>query len=264
MLYFQYGQSRQDEEWAASFEVARASARLPTLGAAEKQQALLGNTLLDKSVEAALAVPAEGGDFSLENPEKSLLWNMPSIQFLKIMYPTFVVSFDQCCFGSLHFKPTTVLTSQALLQALSARCKGGHKHVPLKGKVWNKKDRKWVFRTKAAQVYPKPLCEAIAQKVSGVFFEDCPQFAQSFLLRSLDRKRPLGMSKAWLQHRQNRSAMLAQAASYQLKRGAVKPLLDVECEPGDAKHVRFEDLRTCCVKTGPGNEKNGKYSGVMI
>ena len=151
---------------------------LPTLGAAEKQQALLGNTLLDKSVEAALAVLAEGGDFSLENPEKSLLWNMPPIQFLKIMYPTFVVSFDQCCFGSLHLKPTAVLTSQALLQALSARCKGGHKHVPLKGKVWNKKDREWVFRTKAAQVYPKPLCEAIAQKVSGVFFEDCPQFAQ--------------------------------------------------------------------------------------
>ena len=104
---------------------------LPTLGSAEKQQALLGNTLLDKSVEAALAVMAEGGDFSLENPEKSLLWNMPSIQFLKIMYPTFVVSFDQCCFGSLHLKPTTLLTSQDLLQALSARCKGGHKHVPL-------------------------------------------------------------------------------------------------------------------------------------
>ena len=207
---------------------------LPTLDAAEKQQALLGNTLLDKSVEAALAVLAEGGDFSLENPERSLLWNMPSIQFLKIMYPTFVVSFDQCCFGSVHLKPTTLLTSQALLQALSARCKGGHKHVPLKGKVWNKKDRKWVFRTKAAQVYPKPLFEAIAQKVSGVFFEDCPQFAQSFLLRSADRKRPLGMSEAWLQHRQNRSVMLAQAAGYQLKRGAVKPLLDVECEPGDA------------------------------
>ena len=47
---------------------------LPSLGLAEKQQALLGNMLLDKSVEAALAVLAEGGDFSLENPrEKSSL-----------------------------------------------------------------------------------------------------------------------------------------------------------------------------------------------
>ena len=150
---------------------------LPFLAAVEKQQAQLGNMFLDKSVEAALAVLAEGGDFSLENREKSLLWNMPSIQFLKIMYPTFVVSFDQCCFGSLHLKPTTLLTSQALLQALSARCKGGHKHIPLEGKVWNKKDRKWVFRAKAAQVYPKPLCEAIAKHVSSAFFEDCPQFA---------------------------------------------------------------------------------------
>ena len=37
-----------------------------------------------------------------------------------------------------------------------------------------------------------------------------------------------------MERRQNRSAMLAQAAGCQLKRGSVKPLLDVECEPGDA------------------------------
>ena len=132
------------------------------------------------------------------------------------------------------FLAPEALTSQAHLQVLAARCKGGHKRIALKGKVWNKKDRKWVFRAKAAQVYPKQLCEAIAKQVSCAFFEDCPQFAQSFLLRSIDRKRPLGLHRAWMEHRQARSVMLAQAAGYQLKRGSVKPLLDVECEPGDA------------------------------
>ena len=46
---------------------------LPLLAAAERRQAELGNTLLDKSVEAALAALAEGGHFSLENPERSPL-----------------------------------------------------------------------------------------------------------------------------------------------------------------------------------------------
>ena len=93
LLDLQHGQSSENEALG-----------LPLLASSERQQAELGNMLLDKSVDAALAVLAGAGDFSLENPEKSLLWNMPAIQYLKIMYPTFVVSFDQCCFGSLHLK----------------------------------------------------------------------------------------------------------------------------------------------------------------
>lgn len=42
------------------------------------------------------------------------------------------------------------------------------------------------------------------------------------------------MSKFWKPHRQARSAGLAQSAGYQLKRGAVKPLLDIECSAGQA------------------------------
>ena len=65
---------------------------------------------------------------------------------------------------------------------------------------------------------------------------DLPQFKASFALTdaSSDRKRPLGSQRAWLEHRQHQAARLAAASGYQLKRGALKPLLQIECEPGQA------------------------------
>ena len=51
---------------------------------------------------------------------------------------------------------------------------------------------------------------------------------------SSSRKRSLGSHRTWLQHRQHQAAQLAAASGYQLKRGALKPLLQIECEPGQA------------------------------
>ena len=62
-----------------------------------------------------------------------------------------------------------------------------------------------------------------------------PQFAPSFALVSKDvRKRPVGQQVKWKDHRQRLTALKAVASGYQLKRGALKPLLDVETEPGTA------------------------------
>ena len=44
----------------------------------------------------------------------------------------------------------------------------------------------------------------------------------------------MGSCKPWLGHKQEESALKALWAGYQLKRGAAKPLLHVEMEPGQA------------------------------
>ena len=66
--------------------------------------------------------------------------------------------------------------------------------------------------------------------------EPVQHFTDTFLLTTpeSERKRPLGNSANWHGHRQEESAQKALAAGYQLKRGAAKPLLEVEMEPGQA------------------------------
>eukprot|EP00435_Cladocopium_sp_Y103_P025489 s1800_g6.t1 len=112
----------------------------------------------------------------------------------------------------------------------------GHRHVKLKGKVWDPKTGKWVFRTKGAQVYPWILCATMAEAVAALYEDALAHLAPSFALSTpaADRKRPLGSGKPWPGHRQEVSAAKAQWAGYQLKRGATKPLFEFEMEPGQA------------------------------
>ena len=90
---------------------------------------------------------------------------------------------------------------------------------------------RWVFKTKLAQVYPEREWVSI---IGSFWYDQCPQFADSFQLLSTDRKRPVGQPLRWRDHRQGVTALKAEAAGYHVKRGARKPLLDTETEPGTA------------------------------
>ncbi|CAE7771734.1 unnamed protein product [Symbiodinium sp. CCMP2592] len=168
------------------------------------------NLLMQRSIDLLEATIVAGGDASLENPLTSLLWQVPDIQQLKVRFHLYNLDLDQCEFGK-------------------------HKHLPLKGKV-RQANGSWVFATKPAQEYPLPLCAALAQMVEQVVHACLPQFQASFELVApkQDRKRKLGQAVNWKGHRQEQAARLAASSGYQLKRGAAKPLLDVECEPGVA------------------------------
>ena len=93
-----------------------------------------------------------------------------------------------------------------------------------------------VYRTKLAQVYPHDMCQALASAVAMMVQDPWSHLSPSFQLKGKanDRKRPLGQEVAWKMHRQHKTALAAVAAGYQLKRGAMKPLPEVECEPGQA------------------------------
>ena len=196
--------------------------------------ALLGNLFLLRTAELALAVFQAGGDFSIENPLLSLLWVTPVMRSLSLRARTLDVDFDQCMFGAPSMKPTRLRVSHEALAIVGCSCDGSHIHERLQGKVWDPKRNKVVFRTKLAQEYPFDLCASMALAVQMIWSASLSKFAASFELTALDRKRPLGTAALWSGHRQEQTAARALQAGYQLKRGALKPLLEFEMEIGQA------------------------------
>ena len=196
--------------------------------------AMLGNFFAERTVEAAEAVVRAGGDFSIENPRWSLLWCTIWIRRLMREARTFQVDFDQCAFGAASMKPTRILMSHQRLQAgLARKCPGNHVHEVLKGKVWSDQFGKVVFRSKLAQVYPHPMCSQMAHDIESLWSRPLEHFAPFVSLSSNeDRKRPIGQQILWKEDKQHNTALAAVASGYQLKRGALKPLLEIETSPG--------------------------------
>ena len=194
-----------------------------------------GNLFVERTMEACAGVVLMGGDFSIENPEKCLLWHTPRFCWLLKFARAWLLSFDQCAWGAPSVKPTSLCVTHAAFQPLHRRCPGTHVHEVLQGQVFSELLGKVVFRTKLAQEYPHQMCSALAQAVFDIWQRPLQLMLPSFgLLSSGKRKRPLGQSVRWDGHRQQSTAALAAASGYQLKRGALKPLLDIECEPGQA------------------------------
>ena len=209
---------------------------LPSLTGLNACIVFLGNLFKERTCEACLAIVNLGGDFSIENPLHSLLWATPSIQALIWNARAWEVDLDQCAFGAPSRKPTKILMSDQRMQAaLQRSCPGNHKHQVLKGKVWSDQFQRVVYRTKLAQVYPWDLCNQMAEDIKALWTRPFSQLQASFELKSLDkRKRAVGQVIPWKVHRQQRTALSATAAGYQLKRGALKPLIDIETDPGEA------------------------------
>ena len=169
---------------------------LPDLQGHNLAIAQLGNWFTDRTVEAAVAVVRAGGDFSIENPLWSLLWQTQLIKKLVQEARTFAVDFDQCAFGAASQKPTRILMSNQKLQAgLSLLCPRDHVHEVLKGKVWSDQFGKVVFRTKLAQVYPQRMCVQMAHDIASLWTAPLDHLLPSFQLESNEvRKRPLGQA----------------------------------------------------------------------
>ncbi|CAL1156872.1 unnamed protein product [Cladocopium goreaui] len=160
-----------------------------SLDNANRQPGLFGQFFfLERAVQACFLVFSLGGDFLIENPLLSLLWLTPQLTLL---------------------------------------VRRGHVHKKLKGKLWDPQQERMVFKTKQAQEYPLALCATIAQQI---FAHQFSHFHKTFQLRvpGADRKRALHSAKEWAGHRQAETASKALAAGYQLKRGAAKPLFEIE------------------------------------
>ena len=237
-----YSSARQDDGGPPPLRSSEWPMGLPTLSEFNAALVFLGNVFLFKSVELCSLVFWAGGDFSIENPLLSLLFLTDSMQQLSRDTRALALDFDQCAFGAPSRKPTRLLCSTELLHDVQVACPGGHKHIKLKGKVWDATQQRMVFKTKQAQIYPWALCATIAQAVASLAEDPTQHLHPSFQLTvpAAERKRPVGSEKPWVEHRQAQSALRAQWAGYQLKRAAAKPLLSVEMEPGVAVQAALE------------------------
>ena len=147
-----------------------------------------------------------------------------------------------------------------LLGTAAVLCPGGHVHKKLKGKLWDPQQERMVFKTKQAQEYPLALCATIAQQI---FAHQFSHFHKTFQLRvpGADRKRALHSAKEWAGHRQAETASKALAAGYQLKRGAAKPLFEIEPEPGEAVQFALQLVHPFSRPAPAGSARRGHPLG---
>lgn len=127
---------------------------LPGLAPHGRSKVEAGNMFMEISAKLIQACRAAHIGWSLENPAGSYLWLMPPIAALCEQAGVRRYELDVCQFGSPHMKPTAIVPNMDL-QAIALRCDKAvrpHDHAPLVGKV--KKNNKWIYRAKLAQVYP--------------------------------------------------------------------------------------------------------------
>ena len=98
----------------------------------------------------------------VENPDGSFLWLQP--RWVMSGWALFegAYRFDMCRFDALWRKRTRIITNTELA-GVRQLCLGGHEHVHLRGR--SKFHRlNW---TRVAQVYPKKLCEKVADALAS-------------------------------------------------------------------------------------------------
>ena len=204
----------------------------------------------------ALAAIHHHKQFSVEQPVSSTLFHLPEIIRLQSRSDVFPVLLDQCAYALMDRRtglaiqaPTKILTNCLALRDLTRTCPGDHAHVPSRREQDVKKAR-------IPQPYPSPLARRwIALWIDGFHQRALPLFQQPSWRRSTrvtiphnKRKRELGSTPVYVEHRQFRTARAAAATGQQLRKGALPPILSKEVEPGEAIRIvrdtkfPFDDL----------------------
>ena len=132
---------------------------------------VLGNLLLSHSLLIIEACRRHGVRWSLENPQRSLLWAMPKVKSLLSRAEVRVVEFDQCMYGlkdplgDFYKKPTRLVGNLTHLESLACSCDKSHRHQEVLGSVKHKGT--WVTRSSLAGAYPSQLAESLARVVTN-------------------------------------------------------------------------------------------------
>ena len=149
---------------------------VPILSKGDQEKVRLGTLFLDITLQLCAALASVGAFWSIENPATSMLWLMPQmVEFCNRFSPT-RIELHMCAFGSLHFKPTSFLTSAKNLVPIGRLCPGisnSHARDALTGTVLI--EGRQVYKTKLAQVYPHTLCEAYALSTTALLSLQLPE-----------------------------------------------------------------------------------------
>lgn len=107
----------------------------------------------------------EGRYFTFEQPQGSRAWDLEAVKEMAMKQGVQIPTMHRCMYGlwardaegaAMAYKPTMMVTNhEAVAEAVSRRCTGGHRHAHLVGKT---------ACTKAAQ-HPKEMCEVVPNAV---------------------------------------------------------------------------------------------------
>ena len=151
----------------------------PNLAQRQWQQCLIGSRLIRFMLEALLGLAKTGGAGFMEHPQFPLwaarkdpasVWTCRAVRLLRTLECIGVTSFDQCTFGSVAVKPTTILHLRlpkfrqiALRGGMGGRCPhAAGTHERMAGR-----DVCGDFKTARAKIYPEGLNQALAQSINS-------------------------------------------------------------------------------------------------
>ena len=200
---------------------------------------------------------------TIENPERSAMWNAAAVRIIKDLCKLKEVTFDQCATGSMHRKSTTLLTNRHHWFTNVPSCPGhsfGHRHIALKGMLQydaltlkpgstnGTKTKVKIWKTSLAQTYGMGMCqwmaETIVPKIWGINRPVAPpinewgtQFSTSFDMIADPQKRKRKLYDCHLYPvslKPNRYAAHMVSSGTQPKRGRTAPVFEKELQLGQA------------------------------
>ena len=142
---------------------------LPGLPKNDRQHLLLGNKMVKQTLRFISAALANDIPGYVENPASSLLFKLTGFQRLVKSGKGFLVRCDFCQYGTPWRKPTIFFFwGRGADRILLKNCCSTRGHCSATGKrhlLLDGFSDKGVFKTRAAQVYPRNLAESLAEQV---------------------------------------------------------------------------------------------------
>ena len=132
----------------------------PDLTASMAEKVRIGNLHAAFTLMVVLECIAASIGYFVENPDGSFLWLQPAWVRSGLALMENAYRFDQCRFGALWRKRTRLATNLAF-KGVRQLCLGGHDHIILRGRS----SHHMLNWTRVAQVYPRRLCNQIADEL---------------------------------------------------------------------------------------------------
>eukprot|EP00435_Cladocopium_sp_Y103_P017022 s3000_g4.t1 len=130
---------------------------LPSLRGIHKIKVQAANCLYSFAAKLALLCEEHQVLFTIENPERSLMWLTP--YFVPLVERFYMHVVDACMYGSEH-KKSTGLLANFKAPRLMMKCSGNHQHAPWR--IQQSETGEWSFDTAKEAEYPLKLASEIA------------------------------------------------------------------------------------------------------
>ena len=218
-----------------------------------RDKALTADKLVSLTMRLVRLAHAHGAVITVENPERSTMWQTAPVRIIKDLLQLKYITFDQCATGSMHQKATSILTNKPSWFTNCPRCptcSSGHKHIALKGmleyeavtlqagSVHGTKTKVKVWKTSLAQTYGMGMCHwmagTIVPKIWGINRPRAPpinewgtQFGTSFNMVADPQKRKRRLYEMYpVSLKPSRYAAHMVSSGTQPKRGRTTPVFE--------------------------------------